>query len=179
MNACRKQIDKGLKEFALNALSALHNQNHGDFDRNEELLKNAWFQLDPKPLTNWKGTEASLLGLGIERISAENLQPDNPYPGLFYVYSAYRHEKKDDTSTDQLIAVAPPPRGFEPAFDDPDRGYIFTQEMPALTAEDICSSSKLEKYFTDPLITLIEWYETNETTILKAFGVSGGKKSRR
>jgi len=178
MNACRKQIETGLKELALKMAGALHKRHEGNFEQYEELMKQGWFDMIPVLLRNWKESGDSLLSIGIERIAAENLRPASQYPCLAYVYSAYRHGAKNDTSTDRLISIAPPPSGFEPSFDNPKRGYIFTAELPALTHEDICNPEKLEKYFTDPLVTLLDWYEANESTILKSLGVSGGKKSR-
>lgn len=173
MNACRNQVDPYLKEFALKVCGALHIKHKRDFERQELTLKQGWFQLNPTCFQKWKNSDESLLSLGVERISTENLlQVNNTYPCLSYVYSPYRFETKNDTSTNQLMSIAAPPSGFVPTFDKPDRGYIFTKELPTLTPEDICNPAKLEHYFTDPLVTLIEWYNANESTIVKAFSVS-------
>ena len=176
MNACRNQVDPCLKEFALKVCSALHSKHKSDFERQEFTLKEGWFYLNPTYFQKWKNSDEALLSLGVERISAENLlQVDNANPCLAYVYSPYRAGTKNDTSTNQLISIASPPSGFESTFDVPYRGYVFTKELPALTPEDICNPAKLEHYFTDPLVTLIEWYNANKSTIEGAFIVSHGE----
>ena len=177
MNACRDQVNQHLREFALKVCGALHSKHQSDFERQELTLTEHWFQMNPTHLQRWNNSDGSLLSLGIERISAENLlQLDSAYPCHSYVYSPYRGETKNDTSTHQLKSIASPPSGFELTFDKPHRGYVFTKDLPALTPEDICNPAKLEHYFTDPLVTLIEWYKANGSTILEAFGVSHGEK---
>ncbi len=177
MNACRKQIETGLKELALKALGALHKKHESDFVRYEKLTKEGWFDMFPALLKNWKKSGNSLLSVGVERIAAENLHSASQYPCLAYVYSSYRNGAKDDTSTDPFCSLNCPP-GFRKTFDELDRGYIFTRELKPLTPAEICNPQTLEQYFTEPLTKLIKWYKSNESTILKNFGVTRGKKSQ-
>lgn len=179
MVQCREDVEKHLKEFAQRVCRKVYN-NHASLFEQDDRLENDWeFVVEPRRLVNWKKSDCSLLSLGVEHISVDQLRHlGSDEPCWFYVYSPYRDDKPNDTSTDQLLSM-PPPHGFEPRPDSPYRGYVFRNKLPALTPDDICNTAKLDRYFTDPLVTLIEWYKANENALLKAFGGSRRKKSRK
>ena len=175
MKDCATQVDRHLKEFGSKVCGAFHARHQGNFEREDKIEKDAYFQLNPMPLLNWKKSGSTLLTLGIENTGVESLlNVGNETPFSAYVYSPYRANKAvKDSSTDQLISIVPPPPNFDATFDNPDRGYVFQKVLPAITPADFCDPKKLEKHLVDPLATLVAWFSTNEKTILKAFGAGG------
>lgn len=178
MKDCASQVERYVKEFAANVCGTFHSKHQGAFEREGRVEKDAYFQLNPIPLLNWKKTGATLLALGIENTGVDSLLhrgTENPFSA--YVYSPYRANKAvKDNSTDQLASIVPPPPEFEATFDNPNRGYVFQNILPPLTPADFYDSNKLERHFVDPLSALVAWFDKNEKTIFKAFGVPPGSK---
>lgn len=179
MIKCREDVEKRLKAFAQRVCLKVYNSHANLFEEDDRLEVDWEFAVEPRRLVNWKKSDCSLLSLGVENISVDQLcHLGGDPPCWFYVYSPYRDDKANDTSTDQLFSMPPPP-GFEPTPDSPYRGYVFRNKLPALTPADICNTAKLDQYFGDPFDRLIKWYKANENTLLKAFGGSRRKKSRK
>ena len=179
MKDCCAQVERSLMKVARKILSTLHQSNRNHFEPDEAIEKDGWLSLNPNRFLKWKDSGAPLLAFGVEYISVEGvLHLGSESPCSSYVYSPYRADKAiNDSSTDQLVSIVPPPSGFEQTFDIPNRGYIFQKVLPALTPKEFCNPTKLEQHLTDPLVTLIEWYKANEGTIQKAFGASRREKS--
>ena len=108
-----------------------------------------------------------MITLGIEEFSVESILHFSETRCAAYVHSPYRADKaiKDDI-TERLASVTPPP-GFTLLFDGPNRGYIFRQELPALSPSEFCDQAKLESYFADPMSVLLQWYKASEAAIIK------------
>ena len=178
MKDCAAQVDRYLKEFASKVCGAFHAKHQGKFDCEDKVEKSGYFQLHPISLTKWKKTEWALLSLGIEYPRVESiLHIDSERPFLAYVFSQYRaFNTVNDSSTDQLISIVPPPPDFGTTLDNPERGCLFQKVIPAITPADFCDPKKLEKHLVDPLAELVAWFTTNEETILKAFSVGGQEK---
>lgn len=168
MNECCSQAETHLKEVCRKVLKTLHSNNKNDFEPHEEIGKESWFQFYPHTVRKWNGTNTPLITLGIEDFGVETLLHLGNLRCAAYVYSPYRADKAiNDNATDQL-ALIPPPPGFPLSFDTPNRGYIFRLDLPSLSANDFCNLATLEKYLTDPLLVLMQWYKANEPAILKA-----------
>jgi hypothetical protein len=179
MIACRDQVERYLKALAGTVCGAVYGRHATTFSAGDDIDKHCWFELNPKRLANWKNSGSPLLHIGIEKISAAGLlHLTGSDPCFAYVASNFRSGIKEDRTTDKLDLVAEPPSGFERSLDVPDRGFIFRKVLPALTPKDFLDSAKLGQYFTEPLNTLVDWYKSNESTILKAFGSNPSRKSR-
>jgi hypothetical protein len=178
MKDCASQVERHLKEFAGKICGAFHGKYQSAFEREDRLEKEAYFQLNPIPLLNWKKTGATLLTLGIENTGVDSLLhcgSENPFSA--YVYSPYRANKAvTDNSTDQIVSIVPPPPEFEATFDNPNRGYVFQKIPPPISPADFCDSKKLEKHLVDPLAALVAWFNTNEKAIIKAFALTSGAR---
>lgn len=180
MMKCYNDVAEHLTELAKKVCGRVYNSHAHVFEKYDYLERDGEIGVYPRLLAKWKNSDLPLLSLGVENISVESLcrlGSDNPC--WFYVFSPYRADKVNDTSTDQLISIVPPPPGFDQTPDSPSRGYVFRNKLPILNPDEICNTAKLEQYFADPLVTLIEWYKANENTLLKAFGGNSRKKSRK
>ena len=168
MKECCTQAETYLKEVCRKAFNTLNSRNKGEFEPDELINKESWFQFYPLGVRRWNGTQTSLITLGIEEFSVESVLHLGETRCAAYVHSPYRADKAiKDNITERLASVTPPP-GFTLLFDDPSRGYIFRQEQPALSTAEFCDQAKLEGYFADPMLVLLQWYKANEAAIIKS-----------
>jgi len=137
------------------------NSLHAAVQFDPKTISKNWFEAQYLP--NWKGSQHSLLGIGIETLVAEAIVPSTTVERCqAYVFSHYKENTKDRAAVvavSDLLRTVQSPTGFTAGGKG---GYVFTMGLPTLSVEDFCNRQKLTLYFGKPLRLLLDWLMKNK-----------------
>jgi len=169
MIVSREQVEEYLKKIASKALNVANKKAKTLFDPEDEMRKR-WIALFPKRLSNWKNSGSALINFGIEAISVKNiLHPSSEGGCTAWIYSPYAAEKKRKDANkviQNILKVVNSPVDFEEMHGVD--GYLFQKQLPPIPVEEFEQPIRLEAYFIEPMMFLIQWWEAHEKQILKA-----------